>query len=110
MNRITIADAAIALEELLGSLTNAYWDTSEIHRKDCVFDMITTLFGELNELSKLSVEDQMMTYEPVTTAFHSINVNLRQLQNNIENWYPRTSTSRRLQSTIPPVSRLLEIN
>ncbi|WP_045859653.1 hypothetical protein [Teredinibacter purpureus] len=110
MNRINIAEAIHSLEELLAALNNAYWETSDIHRKDCMFDLVTTLFGELNELAKLSISDHAMTYEPVTSAFHSSNANLRQIQNNIEKWFPRTTTAKQLQTAIPPVVNLFEFN
>ncbi|WP_185236167.1 hypothetical protein [Teredinibacter franksiae] len=108
MSKIAISDAVIALEDLLSALTNAYWETSDIHRKDCVFDLITTIFGELNELAKLSVSDHSMAYEPVTGAFHSSGPNLRRIQNNLDNWFSRSSTAKRLLQSIPPVSSLFE--
>ena len=108
MSRATIAEAVHSLEDLLKALTNAYWDTSKINRKDCVFDLVTTIFGELNELSKLSVEDHAMTYEPITAAFHSSRDNLRRLQNNIAAWYPRTATDKQLHDSIPPVANLFD--
>jgi len=106
MSRATISDAIQYLEDLLKALTNAYWETSKTHRKDCVFNMVTTLFAELNELSKLSVEDHSMTYEPVTADFHSSLPNIRLIQNNIEHWFHRTETAKSLQSAIPPVIAL----
>lgn len=108
MSRATISDAIQSLEELLKALTDAYWETSDIHRKDCVFNMVTTLFAELNELSKLSVEDHSMTYEPVTSAFHASLANIRQIQNNLEEWFPRTTTAKCLQSSLPSVVALHE--
>lgn len=106
MSRATISDAIHYLEELLKALTNAYWEASDIQRKDCVFNMVTTLFAELNELSKLSIEDHSMTYEPVTGDFHSSLPNIRLIHNSIELWFPRTTTAKNLQSTIPPVIAL----
>ncbi|WP_075187894.1 hypothetical protein [Teredinibacter haidensis] len=110
MNRTSVADAVHNLEELSSALTTAYWETSKIHRKDCIFDLITTIFGELNELAKLSVSDHTMTYEPVTIAFQSSKLNLRHIQNNIEIWFPRTSTAKQLQQAIPPVANLFEVD
>jgi len=109
MTRTTITDAVCALEELLSALTDAYWDTSEIERKDCIFDLVTTLFGELNELAKLSVEDHSMTYEPVTAAFHASNVNLRYVHSNIDRWFPRRRTAKQLQHCIPAVAKLFDV-
>lgn len=108
MSRATISDAIHYLEDLLKALTNAYWEANEIQRKDCVFNMVTTLFAELNELSKLSIEDHCMTYEPVTSEFHSSLSNIRLIHNNIEHWFPRTITAKALQSSIPPVIALHE--
>ncbi len=108
MSRTSIADAVVALEELLTALTDAYWDTSELDRKDCIFDLVTSLFAELNELAKLSVEDHSMTYEPITVEFHSSMTNLKHIQNNIDDWFPRSRTAKRLQDSLPSVAKLFE--
>ncbi|SMF38971.1 hypothetical protein SAMN02745866_02494 [Alteromonadaceae bacterium Bs31] len=108
MSRTSIADAVVSLEELLAALTNAYWDTSNLERKDCIFDLVTSLFAELNELTKLSVEDHSMNYEPITFAFHSSTANLKNIQNNIDLWFPRASTAKQLQDSIPSVAKLFE--
>ncbi|WP_018274451.1 hypothetical protein WKI13_11730 [Teredinibacter turnerae] len=108
MSRVLIADAITHLEDLLQALTNAYWETSEIHRKDCVFDLVTVIYGELNELAKLSYADHEMTYEPITAAFHNSETNLRTIRNNIDTWFPRNATAAQLQRSIPPVNALFE--
>ncbi|TVZ39286.1 hypothetical protein P886_3684 [Alteromonadaceae bacterium 2753L.S.0a.02] len=108
MSRVTVSDAVNYLEDLLQAITNAYWETSEINRKDCIFDLVTVIYGELNEIAKLSVSDHTMTYEPITAAFHNSETNLRTVRNNIDSWFPRNSTAKQLQKCIPPVCALFE--
>lgn len=64
MERITVADAVRSLETLLQILDNAYWESSEIAHKDVIYDIISIVHIEMNELAKLSVEDHYMAYEP----------------------------------------------
>lgn len=108
MSRVVIAEAITHLEDLLKALTNAYWETSDITRKDCVFDLVTVIYGELNELAKLSYADHAMSYEPITAEFHNSETNLRMIRNNIDAWFPRNTTATQLQRSIPPVDALFE--
>ena len=64
MDRTTVADAVRSFESLLQVLDNAYWEASEIAHKDVIYDIISIVHVEINELAKLSVEDHYMAYEP----------------------------------------------
>ena len=43
MERVTVADAVRELEDLSGSLDNAYWDSSAVHHKDLFYNLISIL-------------------------------------------------------------------
>lgn len=106
MERVTIAQAVTILENLLSALNNAYWDASDIQQKDTVFDVISVLHEELNEMAKLSVEDHYMAYEPITANLKSCTRKFKKLQTNIEEWFPRTSTSDSLELSLSAANGL----
>ncbi|WNO11393.1 hypothetical protein [Teredinibacter sp. KSP-S5-2] len=107
MERVIIAKAVTTLEELLGALNNAYWEAINIHQKDTLFDVITSLHEELNELAKLSVEDHDMAYEPITLTFRSCCRKLKYLASKIDEWFPRTSTAEQLEHTVTEAAALI---
>ena len=107
MERITIADALRELEELADTLDNAYWDTTQIQHKDILYNLISLLHGELNELAKLSVADHYMGYEPITTPWRNAIGKLKHLQNNLDAWVIRTKTAEGLEKLLPRVIRML---
>lgn len=107
MDRLTIADSVRLLENFLQVLDNAYWEAAEIGHKDVIYDLISTLHGELNELAKLSVEDHYMAYEPVTHAFRNCHAKLKLLQNSVDVWINRSSTARLIDEELPGIIGLL---
>jgi hypothetical protein len=107
MERITIADAMRNLETLLQVLDNAYWEAGEIAHKDVIYDIISTVHIEINELAKLSVEDHYMAYEPITGAFRTSQQKLKVLHSNLQKWVNRSSTVKLLESELPVVLSLL---
>jgi hypothetical protein len=107
MERITVANAMRNLEALLQVLDNAYWEAGEIAHKDVIYDIISTVHMEINELAKLSVEDHYMAYEPITTAFRNSQVKIKLLHNNLQNWVTRSTTAKLLESELPVVLSLL---
>lgn len=107
MERITVADASRTLETALAVLDNAYWEVSKINHKDVLYDMISVMHAELNELAKLSVEDHLMTYEPISLPFRKAVANLKLLQKNVSNWVCRSTTAQQLQIVLPNVIHLL---
>ncbi|MBC6904836.1 hypothetical protein DWB84_05090 [Saccharophagus sp. K07] len=109
MDRITVADAARSLETLLQILDNAYWEASDIAHKDVIYDIISTLHGEISELAKLSIEDHYMAYEPITAAFRKSHIKLKTLQTNLQHWVLRSSTASHLEQELPAVMQLLNL-
>ena len=105
MERVTVADAVRELEDLSGSLDNAYWDSSAVHHKDLFYNLISILHAELNELAKLSVSDHYMAYEPITAPWRGALGKLKQLQGNIDNWVLRSKTASHLEEHLPQVIR-----
>ncbi len=106
MNRITISKAISILDELLDTLTAAYWEVSKIHQKDTLFDILTAVNGERNELAKLSVDDLSMGYEPITAQLPASIRNLKELQKNIDPWFPRTQTATQMRATLSDTEKL----
>lgn len=107
MERCTISDAIDILDELLETLTEAYWDANETHHKDVIFDAYTTANNERGELSKLGVEDFQLRYEPVTAQFLSSPAKFKELQNNTDRWFPRTKTAENLRNALQRVLTLV---
>ena len=103
----TISFAINTLTPLLSALETAYWDSSEIPVKDRIFDLVTSLHGELNELAKLSVNDLHMPYEPITQPFAESCQKLSYLLNQIDDSFPRSSTSDTLRRVLPQVASML---
>lgn len=107
MERFTISNAVDTLEDLYSALSSAYWDANDVFQKDTVFDILSVITGELNELGKLSIEDHSMAYEPVTTEFPACARKFKQLQNHIDDWFPRTATAQSLQSSLANATNLI---
>lgn len=107
MERITVATAVRNLETLLQVLDNAYWEAGEIAHKDVIYDIISIVHAEINELAKLSVEDHYMAYEPISASFRNSQVKLKMLHNNLQNWMHRSSTVKLLETELPVVVALL---
>lgn len=107
MEHYSISNAVDNLEELYNALSSAYWDANDVFQKDTVFDILSVITGELNELGKLSIEDHDMTYEPVTTEFPACARKFKQLQNSIDEWFPRTCTAQSLQSSLAKATNLI---
>lgn len=107
MERFTIANAVDTLEDLYGALSAAYWDANDVFQKDTVFDILSVITDELNELGKLSIEDHTMAYEPVTTQFPACARKFKQLQNHIDEWFPRTLTAQALHAALENATNLI---
>lgn len=107
MQKTTIADAATALEDLLKALNDAYWDVNHIDQKDCLFDIISILHGESNELAKLSIEDHYMPYEPITIGLRAACKKFSYLNAHIDQWFIRTTTAENIADALPKVAALV---
>ncbi len=107
MDQTTVASAVEALEEVHKALTAAYWDANDVFQKHTVFDILSIITVELSELSKLSIEDHYMNYEPVSSQFPTCARKFQQLQNNIDAWFPRTRTAQDLHESLPRALALI---
>ncbi len=106
MERMTVSDARSLLEELIQVLHSAYWDSNDIKQKDTIFDMVSMIYGELLEISKLSVHDYSMSYEPITSQFPACTSKFKLMQQNIDLWFQRSETAEKLQETLSKVINL----
>ncbi len=107
MERITISNAIDALEVLYDALVSAYWDANDVFQKDTIFDILSVINAELNELSKLSIEDHGMHYEPVTEQFPACARKFKLLHNHLDDWFPRTKTAQTLSSSLSAATSLI---
>lgn len=107
MPTASITSAIKTLSPLLKALEYAYWDASDIALKDRVFDLITRIHIEIDELSKLSVADMEMPYEPITPEFASCCNKLSYFMSNLDTLFPRTVTAAKLTESLPKAASLL---
>lgn len=96
----SIANAAKILQELLTGLDQAYWEASNIERKDFFYDIISAIHCELSEVGKLSVQDHHLDYEPITLEFRAARAKLARLRKLLDEYVHRSSTAIRLESLI----------
>lgn len=108
MNDQTNIESAIAiLTPLLSALENAYWESSKIGDKDKVFDLITCINRENNELAKLRIDDLSLPYEPITPQFKGCCQKLKYLSDNIDELVSRSETLYQLRQILPQTAALL---
>jgi len=88
-------------------LENAYWESSDIQCKDRVFDLYSVINEELTELSKLSVNDLELPFEPITDNFSEACKKFGLLMNNLETWFARSSTVQSLREVLPKAALLV---
>ena len=106
MERLTVSEARALLEELLQALHSAYWDSSEITHKDMIYDTVSMIYGELLEISKLSVHDYDMGYEPITAQFPACVAKFKHLQQNVDLWFHRSETEIQMHNALAKVVNL----
>ena len=102
----SIAKAVKILEELLSGLDQAYWEASDVERKDFFYDIISAIHFELSEIGKLSVQDHDLDYEPITREFRSARAKLSRLRKLLDEYVLKSSTSAKLESLINDVVAL----
>lgn len=107
MSEYSITYAIKTLEPLVKSLESAYWESSDIPVKDRIFDLVMLVHAEMNELAKLSVSDLDLPYQPITREFSTSCIKLSVLMDNVENWFPRTTTAEKLKAALPSAASLL---
>lgn len=103
----SITSALKTFSPLLNALQAAYWDSSTIEIKDRIFDLVTCVHAELNELAKLSVSDLDMPYETITPEFAGCCQKMSVLMNNLDEWFPRSSTHYKLKTALPDAASLI---
>lgn len=102
-----ITSAIKTLNPLLEAIEGAFWDTCEIQVKDRLFDLMTCIHAEMNELAKLSVSDLDMTYETITPEFSSCCAKLRYISQNVDAFFPRTKTAEGLKQALPAAADMI---
>lgn len=95
-----ISEATTILEELLGFLDDAYWESNSANQKDRIYDIISALHKELSELAKLSIQDHHLDYEAITVEFKSARTKLSELRRTINDCIFRSCTASNLESCI----------
>jgi hypothetical protein len=106
----TIANAIPALEELNTILDKAYWEANSLNVKDSIYDCISSVNKELSELSKLSIQDHGMVYEPISGEFKIATQRLSTLRKYLDSHIMRNSTLTRLESVVSTVQELITPN
>ncbi len=97
---LSITHTIPLLEELHATLDQAYWESSSIQGKDMVYDIISMITKELSELSKLSVQDHDLEYEPICHEFKVGLNKLPQFRKHIDDVVDRSSTANKLDNII----------
>jgi len=103
-----IESAITILTPLLSALESAYWESSEISVKDKIFDLITCIHRENNELAKLRIDDLSLPYEAITPEFSGCCQKLKFLSDNLEELAPRSDTLSQLKTVLPQTASLLK--
>jgi len=108
MEKTNISTAISIMEELLANLDNAYWEATDIERKDIFYNIISAINRELTELAKLSIQDHNLEYEPVTAEFRIARSKLRGLHELVDGCVLRSRTAINLEALISDVALLTE--
>lgn len=101
-----ITDALRILGELHSGLEDAYWESSSVEAKDIFYDLISAVNMEITELSKLSIQDHHLDYEPVTSAFRRAQQHLRELSQQLDQRVARSATLARIESLLSETATL----
>jgi transcriptional regulator of aromatic amino acid metabolism len=107
MSEQSIAVANRLFEELLAVLDDAYWETATIQHKDLIYSTISLLNGEYLELSKLSIQDHGLPYEPISKEFMELRSRLDRIQKQLDEMVMRTTTATTLNQLIPQIATLI---
>jgi len=103
----TIADATRILDELVATLDKAYWEANSVNAKDAIYDCSSTLSKELLELSKLSIQDHDLSYEPISYEFKSMTSRLPIFRKNLDDYIVRNTTLESLDGLISSTIQLI---
>lgn len=100
MTTPSITDALRILGELHLGLEDGYWESSSIETKDVFYDLISAVNMEVTELSKLSIQDHHLDYEPVASTFKHSRHHLIDLHKQLSTRVARAATAARLESLL----------
>ena len=103
----TIADANRILDELVMMLDKAYWEANSVNAKDAIYDCSSTISKELLELSKLSIQDHDLLYEPISYEFKSMTNRLPIFRKNLDEYIVRNATLESLDGLISSTIQLI---
>lgn len=103
----SIAAAIPVLEELNAALDKAFWEANSINVKDAVYDCISAINKELSELSKLSIQDHDLTYEPISGEFIIATRRISSFRKYLDANIIRTSTLNKIDSATSAIVQLI---
>lgn len=103
----TIASAIPVLEELNTVLDRAFWEANSLNTKDAVYDCISAINKELSELSKLSIQDHDLIYEPISGEFKVATRRIATFRKYLDGHIMRTSTLSKLDSATSAILQLI---
>lgn len=108
MSKKNVADALHIFYELNAVFSDAYWETNDIDQKDRFFAMKSILQDELDELHKLSLQDHVYPYEPMSANLKQLSDKLRFLLPNLSQYVFRQQTENRFAELIPSACELFD--
>ncbi len=110
MTTMTISQASELIWDLLQTLEDAYWESSNCEEKDQVFNLMQLLNAEYMELLKISIQDHHYEYEVISTGLASLRQALEDFQRVALQQTRRQSTSSRLNTFLNKLSANLSSN
>lgn len=103
----SITDAIPILEELNTVLDKAFWEANSLNVKDAIYDSISAINKELSELSKLSIQDHDLIYEPISGEFKIATRRISSFRKYLDGHIMRTSTLTKLDSATSAIMQLI---
>lgn len=109
MSKPTIANVLNEFMAFTELLDDAYWEASQIHHKDFIYDIISMFHQELAELNKLSIQDHHYPYEFITEGIRRIVPKVSELEESKEEMFKRTKTLIDMKEVLSNVISILEV-
>ncbi len=107
MPPLSIAAAIPILEELNAVLDRAFWEANSLNVKDAIYDCISSINKELSELSKLSIQDHDLTYEPISGEFKIATRRIPTFRKYLDGHIMRSTTLTKLDSATSAIIQLI---
>ncbi len=108
MTPAKISDACTEFYNLLEVLDDAYWEASNVAKKDTVYDVLSVFNKEVAELNKLSIQDHHYPYEMITEGMRQVSPKLHRLEDKIDEIIERTTTQIRLRQILKNVIIIID--